>query len=224
MKRIAAGMLVFLIIVGCIGCSNLAINKNNTNSQTEQTNQSEVQTDTKQEPSTSDVDIVVISSACDILQKAWDTYEDSDSDNNMYNDKFAVMGGHQESYVLDLPGTYDLSKTSDLERSFCVPTTMAEYVDDVATMMHLMHANTFSTAALHITEDDRVEELVDVLENKLLNQQWLGGSPDKFVIVTIADNYVVVAFGQEEVVDYFKAALLLVYENVADIKVEKNIK
>jgi len=213
MKKAIALLLFITLAVCCTACSNLPwIGGNNT----------QVGANTDSENGKDN--IIIVKDACDILTHAWEIYEDTDTDNNMYNDKFPVMGGHHQSYTLDAPASYDLDKTADLASSFCVPEELLTYVNDVATMQHMMHANTFTACAYHITETEQVEAMIEGIEKKTLDNQWLGGFPDKFFIIRIGNDYVVTAYGNKNVVDYFKDALLQVYGNIAEIPVEKNIR
>lgn len=168
--------------------------------------------------------VVAIADANNILNKVWDTYEDTDTDGNMYNDKFAVMGGHFDSAVMDQPGKYDLTKASDLELMYCVPQSVIAMIDDAATVVHLMKAATFTAGAYHVTDVTNVQAVVEGIETQTLGNQWLGGFPDELLIVQIDEQYVVSAYGTTEVIDSFKGALLEIYGKQVTILVEKVIR
>lgn len=158
---------------------------------------------------------VEIADATELLTKVWDTYEE--------DEKFFAMGGHFESPVDNGPGTYDITKTEDLSISYCIPTDAVSFIDDAATIMHGMNANNFSAAAYHIQDISNLQYIIDGIKDKTLNNQWLCGYPEKLVIVTVGEDYVVSAFGSAEIVDNFKTKLTEVYGTATVVSVEENL-
>lgn len=195
------------MILGCVACGN---------SQTGNTENSQMETESEK--------VIEIADANDILTKVWDTYEDVDSDGNMYNDKFAVMGGHFASAVMDKPAKYDLTKTSDLALMYCVPETAISMIDDAATVVHLMKASTFTAGAYHVKDVANVQTIADGIKTQTLENQWLGGFPDELLIVKVDEQYVVSVYGTTEVVENFKEALSAVYGKQVSILVEEAIR
>ena len=167
---------------------------------------------------------VEIADANDILTKVWDTYEIEDTDGNMYNDRFALMGGHFDSAVMDMPAKYDLTKTGDLELMYCVPQDVIPMLDDAATMVHLMRASTFTAGAYHVTDVSNVKSVVEGIKTQTLGNQWLGGFPDRHVIAVIDEQYVVAAFGDEKVIENFEQALKEVFGKQAVVEVKEAIR
>lgn len=167
---------------------------------------------------------VEIADANDILTKVWDTYEADDTDGNMYNDRFAIMGGHFQSAIIDKPAKYDLTKISDLEIMYCVPQDAASMIDDAATMVHLMKASTFTAGAYHVTDLSNVKSVVEEIKTKTLGNQWLGGFPDRHIIAVIDEQYIVTAFGNENVIENFEQALKEVFGKQVVIEVKEAIR
>lgn len=203
------GLLLLLagtMLLSCIACGS------NQTGNTE--NNTETETEVK----------VEIADANDILIKVWDTYEKEDTDGNMYNDRFALMGGHFESAVMDVPAKYDLTKTSDLEIMYCVPQDVVSMIDDAATMVHLMKASTFTAGAYHVTDLSNVKSVVEGIKTQTLGNQWLGGFPEKMLIIQLDEQYVVAGFGTAEVMASFKENILDIYGNQANILVEQSIR
>ena len=165
-----------------------------------------------------------IADANDILTKVWDTYEIEDTDGNMYNDRFALMGGHFDSAVMDMPAKYDLTKTGDLELMYCVPQDVIPMLDDAATMVHLMRASTFTAGAYHVTDVSNVKRVVQGIKTQTLGNQWLGGFPDRHIIAVIDEQYVVAAFGDEKVIENFEQALKEVFGKQAVVEVKEAIR
>lgn len=204
-KRRLTFLLIGAMLLTCVACgSGQAGNTENSETETEK--------------------VVPIADANNILNKVWDTYEDADTDGNMYNDKFAVMGGHFDSAVMDVPGKYDLTQNSDLEMMYCVPQAASAMIDDAATVVHLMKASTFTAGAYHVADVANVQTVVNGIQTQTLGNQWLGGFPDELLIVKIDEQYVVSAYGTTEVVENFKTALLEVYGKQVTVLVEEDIR
>lgn len=175
-------------------------------------------------PETETEKIVAIADANNILNKVWDNYESVDTDGNMYNDKFSVMGGHFESAVMDMPGKYDLTKTSDLELMYCVPESVATMIDDAATVVHLMKASTFTAGAYHVADVANVQTVVEGIQKQTLENIWLGGFPEDLLIVKIDEQYVVTAVGAKEVVAAFYEELSEIYGKQVTVLVKEAIR
>ena len=201
MKKLVALLLAGLMGVACVACSN---NDNNKDDNKE---------NNKQE--------VSITDANEILTTVWDKFEDEDSDGDMYNDKFAVIGGHFENPVDMAPGKYDVSKAEDLEFNLCVPQDAIAKIDDAASMIHMMNANTFTAGAFHVKEAADVTAFVDEVKERTVGNQWMCGFPDQLLIVTIGDNYVVSAFGNADTIKAFKTVLMDEYADAAKVAVEE---
>lgn len=203
MKKLVAFLLAGLMGISCVACSS---NTNNNNQESTQENN-------KQE--------VSIKDANEILTNVWNKFEDEDTDGDMYNDKFAVIGGHFENPVDNAPGKYDVSKAEDLEFNLCVPQDAVAQIDDAASMIHMMNANTFTAGAFHVKEASDMNSFVDKVKERTLGNQWMCGFPDQLLIVTIGDNYVVSAFGNADTMKTFKTILMEEYADAAKVVVEE---
>lgn len=209
MKRLT----VILLVTGLLFTYTACGNKQQTDA-----NATEFETEMETEV------MIPIADANNILNKVWDNYESVDTDGNMYNDKFSVMGGHFESAVMDMPGKYDLTQTSDLELMYCVPASVVSMIDDAATMVHLMKASTITVGAYHIADSANVQTVVEGIKQQTLGNQWLGGFPDDLVIVRIDDQYVVSIVGNAEVVDVFYEEMLEIYGKQVTVLVKESIR
>lgn len=158
---------------------------------------------------------LTVESAQVLLTNVWDTYGE--------DEKFFAMGGHFEAPVDNAPGSYDVSKVEDLSISFCIPTEAVAMVDDAATIMHAMNANNFSAAAYHVTDAANMQTIIDGIKEQTLNNQWICGFPEKLIIVTVGDDYLVTAFGAADIVDNFNAKLASQYEGYVTVSVEENL-
>lgn len=204
MKKLAALLLAGLMGLGCVACSsNTDDNKGNN------------QENNKQE--------ISIKDSNEILTTIWNKFEDEDSDGDMFNDKFAIIGGHFENPTDNAPGKYDISKAEDLEFNLCVPQDAIAKIDDAASMIHMMNANTFTAGAFHVKEASDLNTFVDKVKERTLGNQWMCGFPDELLIVTIGDNYVVSAFGNADTMKAFKGILMSEYADDAKVVVEETL-
>ena len=156
---------------------------------------------------------VDVKEAIEILNVVWETYGDEET--------FAAIGGDYETMVDGAPGVVNLSVPENVDALLGLPQDLISKVDDCASLMHMMNANTFTSAAYHVTEDSEVETMVKGIQENLSNRQWMCGFPEKLVIVTIGD-YVVSAFGNGEIIDTFKTKILESY-GPAKVAVEENL-
>lgn len=164
---------------------------------------------------------VEITDANEILTKVWDEYKASASEDV----QFPIAGGNVEAMVMDAPAKFDVTiegAKDMLIYSYCIPAEAIDMTDDVATMMNMMMANNFTSAAYHVADSANVETVVANIKDATLNNQWMCGLPEKLVVVTIGD-YVVSAFGNGMVIDAFKTAVTNVYGEAAVFAVEENL-
>ena len=139
-------------------------------------------------------------SALNILETVWNTYGE--------DEKFAVVGGDFSGANTreDAPGVFDLKDRALVDSELGLPETAA--VDEAASLVHMMNANTFTAAAYHATGD--TAELAQQLRDNIMQRQWMCGFPDKLV-VAVVDEYVVAVFGAEDLVDTFMTHLNGIY-------------
>ena len=195
MKKLSSILLVVAMVFACIACGNT---KNNG---------------------------AEVKDATEILTKAWEEYNKSASEDL----KFPVGGGNIENFeliVMDNAGKCDTSlegAKDALSTSFCISADAIDMTDDVANMMNMMMANNFSAAAYHIADKANVEKVVNDIKDKTMNNQWMCGFPEKLIIVTVNDDYVVSAFGNGQVIEAFKTAITTVYGKAAVVSVEENL-
>ena len=111
-------------------------------------------------------------SALNILETVWNTYGE--------DEKFAVVGGDfsEANTREDAPGVFDLKDRALADSELGLPETAA--VDEAASLVHMMNANTFTAAAYHATGD--TAELAQQLRDNIMQRQWMCGFPDKLVV------------------------------------------
>jgi len=198
MKKLVALLLMSVMMFTCVACGGNGGETNN------------------------DTPKVEITDANEVLTKVWDEYKVSAGEDM----QFPIGGGNMETAVMDAPAKYDptLEYAEDtLVMSYCIPTDAIAMTDDIATMMNMMMANNFTSAAYHIADAANVQTVVDGIKNTTINNQWMCGMPEKLIVVTVGEDYVVSAFGIGAIVDTFETSITTVYGDAAVVAVEENL-
>lgn len=135
---------------------------------------------------------------------------------------FAMYGGDQENAVMDAPGKFDISKMEELENIYGLPADLSSDIEDAATMVHMMNANTFTGAAYRLREGTDLNAFADSVKSCILAKQWICGQPDSLLIINVDGRYVITAFGAAELMEDLKTNTLAVI-NGAQVIVEAPI-
>ena len=163
-----------------------------------------------------DASKVTIESPVALLDGVWSTFAEEE--------KFPVMGGNNyETPVDDGAGEFDISDVEAATATLHITEDSLKLVDKVGTITHAMNANTFSAAAYHLADAANAETLVNSLKDSIKSTQWMCGFPDTLIIYTVAENYVVAAFGNAEAIENFKTKLATVYGESATLNVEESL-
>lgn len=131
-------------------------------------------------------------SAVDMLNAVWNTYAE--------DEKFYAAGGDysEENSVENAAGVYSLADRTAVDSALGLPETAL--VDEAASLMHGMNANTFTAAAYHATDD--AQALATALRDNIQQRQWMCGFPEKLIVAVVGD-YVLSAYGLTEQMDTF---------------------
>ena len=131
-------------------------------------------------------------SALEALSAVWSLFGE--------DEQFFVMGGDYENSVMGAPGTVSLTLTDYLTASLLVPEAQIASITECASLMHGMMANNFTCAAYKVAD---VNAFAAAMKDAIKNNQWMCGMPEKFTIVDLGGNYVVVAFGINDAMNPF---------------------
>lgn len=166
--------------------------------------------DDRTEPTTVATEAVVTgpASALELMQTVWDNYAE--------DQKFAVMGGGMENPVDGGPGSVPLDEEG-ISYSLLIPEEQLANVTEVVSMIHMMNANTFTSAAYKLAEGVSVEAFAAAMKDAIMNNQWMCGFPDRLLIESVPGGYVVVAFGKEDPMASFKTNLTAVYPDTTEL-------
>ena len=149
----------------------------------------------------SDAEQPAVGSALELLQTVWNSYAD--------DEKFSVIGG-------DASEEFDTADSAALDSMLGFPAGEADKIDDAASLVHMMNANTFTCGAFHVQDAAVLDDVAAAVRENIMNRQWLCGFPEKLVIVTVGD-YVVSFFGAGEIVDAFGEKLAAAYPAVQTV-------
>ena len=202
MKKKIALLLLTTMAISLVGCGEKDTTGNN-DTVVEDSIVDDTTDNTEDTDSTDDV--VSTEGAEGVLNAIWATYEEE----NM----FAAGGGDSQNMVMDGPGKFDATNTEELDVTLGFPTDYVDKIDDAASLMHMMNANTFTGGVFHVTNADDVSAVCDALKENIMNRQWVCGFPETLIIVTVDDNYVISAFGNGQIIETFKNKISGVYED-----------
>lgn len=160
---------------------------------------SDTETDAEQQPE----ETIGVSDAEELLTKVWDAYDESEL--------FPIGGGDYDHTVTDAPGKYDVTKTDDMDAVLGLPKASADLIDDAASIVHMMNANTFTAGAFHLTDAAKQQTLADALKDNIVGRQWMCGFPDTLIVVSVGNEYIVSAFGNADNIEIFKTKLQEIY-------------
>ena len=133
-----------------------------------------------------------------IFNTVWATYAD--------DEKFAAAGGDYENMVMDAPGVCGLTDTEALDALFGLPASAAPSVVSAASLMHMMNANTFTSACYELAAGTDAAAFAEEVKGNILARQWMCGFPETLVIIEV-DGCVVTAFGNNDIIQLFKDKL-----------------
>ncbi len=112
--------------------------------------------------------------------------------------------------------------TDTLQGLLICSTEAIDMIDSAAHYVHMMMANNFTAGSYHLKDGVDKAAFVSAMQTAIQGNQWICGFPEKLVIATLADDYVVVAFGSADIIDNFKSKLTTAYD-IAVIAVEEAI-
>lgn len=156
-----------------------------------------------------------VSASDELLNKVWDCFSE--------DQKFYVMGGDFENSVYNAAGIFSMEDTDNLTYMLFIPADNIGMIDEAASMIHGMNANTFTAAAFHLSDPADADVLVQALKDNITGTQWICGFPDKLAIYIVNGEYVVSAFGSEDNMSNFMTYLVQVYGEDAVLKAEESL-
>lgn len=133
-------------------------------------------------------------SAVDLYTQIWDTLGE--------DRQFPAAGGDAE-HEAEAPAKFALTEENKETFEYLLHVTDELYDmldDDAATLQHMMNTNTFSSAAVKLKDPSAAEEFAEAYKAAVQGQQWMCGFPDKVVVISV-DDYVIMAYGYEDILN-----------------------
>ena len=146
-------------------------------------------------PATTEAPAVTVESSLAVLESIWNLYGE--------DEKFAVIGGNVESPVDGAPGNYDMAYAENLTWNLLVPADQLANIDEAATMIHMMNANTFTCGVVHLTEGTDAAAFAQVMRDAIQGNMWMCGFPETLTVATVGGEYVLIAFGVNDAMNPF---------------------
>lgn len=140
--------------------------------------------------------------ALELLETVWASYAE--------DEKFPVAGGDANNMVDGAPGKYELADEG-LTATLLVPADQAANIDDAASLVNAMMLNNFTCGAFHVTGDTKA--FADAMNNAIATNRWMCGMPEKMFVAVVGE-YVVAAFGLNDVMTTFEGKLTAAYPSV----------
>lgn len=195
MKKITALLLIFTLLLTFAACSS-----NKTPDVTDAPNADTTDTPVTDAPVTDAPEAPAAESALALLESVWAKYAE--------DEKFAAAGGDysEENAVSDAPGKYGLDDTDALDSVLGLPQSAVAMLDDAASLMHMMNANSFTCGAFHVADAENTDAVVTALKDNILARRWMCGFPDELRIYTVG-SYVVSFFGVTDITSLFSEKL-----------------
>lgn len=139
---------------------------------------------------------VTVGSALEILETVWGAFGE--------DEKFFAMGGDYDNMVDGAPGT--VTNADFLTGVLLVPAGTETL--EAAALVHGMNLNSFTAGAFKVAD---AAAFAETMHEAIASNQWMCGFPDKMVIATIGNEYVVAAFGINDAMGPFEAKFVEAY-------------
>lgn len=220
MKKLTALLLAALMALSLVACGNTNDGEDtdtsvDTNADTNADTAADtaVETDPVETEPVETEPVVTITDSLELLTNVWGAYAE--------DQKFFPMGGdyNEANQSMEGPGRFGLEDAELIDSMLGLPAANVADIDDAASLMHGMNANTFTGAAYRLINAENAATVAEAVKTNLADRQWMCGFPEKLVVISV-ENYLVTAFGNGEVIDTFVTNLKSVYAN-ASVLVEE---
>ena len=150
-----------------------------------------------------------------LLNKVWASYGE--------NEKFPASGGDEANVNFEGPGKFAADNAEMLDGVLGLPTSLAGKVDDAASLIHAMNANTFTCGVFRFKNAGDAEASASAIKENILSRRWMCGFPDTMLIMSAPGGYIIAVWGINEGtgnVDTFKQKVLSAVSGSAVISEE----
>lgn len=137
------------------------------------------------------------------------------------DNKFPVAGGDEANMSFEGPAKYDYTLAEELNAVAKLPASQAANIEDAATGLHAMNANSFTGAAYKLVAGADAAAFAADFQTELNNARWMCGFPEKFLVIKTGD-FLVTAYGVGDIMDYYKS-IVTAMEGV-EVVLEGNVE
>ncbi len=142
-------------------------------------------------------------SALALLNTVWASYGE--------NEKFPASGGDEANLNFEGPGKFSADNAEMLDGVLGLPTSLASKVDDAASLIHAMNANTFTCGVFRFKNASDASASASAIKENILSRRWMCGFPDTVLIMSAPGGYIIAVWGINEgteTVSLFKQKVL----------------
>ena len=101
----------------------------------------------------------------------------------------------------------NITKTEEVTAMLALPESEIANIEEAASLVHMMNANTFTGAAYKLNADVDAQAFADDFKAGLNTRHWMCGFPEKYAVIQTGD-YVVTVFGNTQLIDAFQTKAL----------------
>lgn len=125
-----------------------------------------------------------------LLNTVWSSYNE--------NEKFPASGGDEANLNFEGPGKFSADNAEMLDGVLGLPTSLADKVDDAASLIHAMNANTFTCGVFHFKNAGNATASAGTIKENILSRRWMCGFPDTLLIMSAPGGYIIAVWGINE--------------------------
>lgn len=124
--------------------------------------------------------------------------------------------GEEYSYEVpkNEPGEVSVGEGDDLESQTLFPASSADKLSGAAVFFNLMNQNNGTFAAFEVKNESDIQALADMMKNKVKNNQWICGFPERYLIMRVG-NIMVFSYGLSSSMNAFKDAVTVMHADAA---------
>ncbi len=141
---------------------------------------------------------VTVGSALEILETVWGQFGE--------DEKFFSMGGDYDNMVDNAPGA--VTNADFITGVLLVPADASSEIVEAASLVHAMNLNSFTCGAFKVAD---AAAFAETMHEAIASNQWMCGFPDKMVIATFGNEYVLAMFGINDAINPFEEKLVAAY-------------
>lgn len=122
-----------------------------------------------------------------LLNKVWASYGESE--------KFPASGGDEANVNFEGPGKFAVDNGEMLDGVLGLPASLAGKVDDAASLIHAMNANTFTCGVFRFKNAGDAAASASAIKENILSRRWMCGFPDTMLIMSAPGGYIIAVWG-----------------------------